>query len=235
MDGLTDRDDGRFLRRRRRVPPRRVLHAGHGIMLLWESAGEVTVRDPGSKYWDKPHPLGYAHSLDAVGTVAAPLLAGFSLASAVLIADDQTIFRWPGRAIIALTVAAIFMIATVQAGFRARQFLWSFKDAEDWWPEMKEDRHIEEQLRNQQHRDLDKWRFWVRVVRRTYHAGILALLSGLALALPPPSGDGEQETLRWAAAVVAVAGVVGEVIWIVRLSRPGRKERAGKDLGKEWS
>jgi hypothetical protein len=35
--------------------------------------------------WRKPAPLGYANAIDSVGSVASPLLAGFSLTTVVLI------------------------------------------------------------------------------------------------------------------------------------------------------
>ena len=51
---------------------------------------------------------------ESVGTVAAPLLAGFSLASVVVIAGDPHGFYWAGAAIVSLTLAAITLIAAVQ-------------------------------------------------------------------------------------------------------------------------
>ena len=45
--------------------------------------------------------------MDSVASVAAPLLAGFSLASVLLVSDDAVNFRWPGAAIVALAVASV--------------------------------------------------------------------------------------------------------------------------------
>src|SRR5260370_14858057 len=52
---------------------------------------------------------------ESVGTVASPLLAGFSLASVIVVAEDPTKFYWEGATIISLTVAAITLIAAVQS------------------------------------------------------------------------------------------------------------------------
>jgi len=51
---------------------------------------------------------------DSVGTVASPLLAGFSLASVIAVVEEPTKFYWEGATIIGLTVAAITLIAAVQ-------------------------------------------------------------------------------------------------------------------------
>jgi hypothetical protein len=56
--------------------------------------GEPTFARP---KWRKPSPLGYGNAIDAVGSVASPLLAGFSLASVIVVANDARHFRWPGQ------------------------------------------------------------------------------------------------------------------------------------------
>jgi hypothetical protein len=78
-----------------------------------------------SPKWRKPTPLGYANAIDSVGGVAAPLLAGFSLASVIVISDDAENFRWSGAAILGFTIAAVALVGTVQCGFNARQYIWS--------------------------------------------------------------------------------------------------------------
>jgi hypothetical protein len=50
-----------------------------------------------SPKWRKPTPLGYANSIDSVGGVAAPLLAGFSLASVIVISQDAANFWQASR------------------------------------------------------------------------------------------------------------------------------------------
>ena len=52
--------------------------------------------------------------IKAVGDVAAPLLAGFSLASVIMVTASIGQFRWPGGAILLLTIAAVSFIATVR-------------------------------------------------------------------------------------------------------------------------
>jgi hypothetical protein len=50
----------------------------------------------------------------AVGDVAAPLLAGFSLASVITVTASIDQFRWPGGVILLLTIAAVSFIAAVR-------------------------------------------------------------------------------------------------------------------------
>lgn len=50
----------------------------------------------------------------AVGDVAAPLLAGFSLASVITVTASIDQFRWPGGVILLLTIAAVAFIAAVR-------------------------------------------------------------------------------------------------------------------------
>lgn len=168
--------------------------------------------------WRKPAPLGYGSATDSVGSVAAPLLAGFSLASVIVVSDDATNFRWPGAVILALAIAAVMFIGSVQCAFNARQYLWSGAEVSDWWPEMKEGTELETLLRGEQSAAFHRWQAWTRWTRMTYNLGILALLAGLGLGLAPRQGSGVQESLRWAAVGMAFAACAGEAFWIAGTS-----------------
>lgn len=75
--------------------------------------------------WRKPAPLSYGHAIDSVGTVGSSLLAGFSLASVIVVTGEAHAFRWPGATVLALAAAAVVLIASVQFTYNTRQFLWS--------------------------------------------------------------------------------------------------------------
>ena len=64
--------------------------------------------------WRKPAPMGYGNAIDSVGTVGSSLLAGFSLASVIVVTSAAGQFRWPGAAVLALATAAVVLIAAVQ-------------------------------------------------------------------------------------------------------------------------
>ena len=164
--------------------------------------------------WRKPAPLAYGNAIDSVGAVAAPLLAGFSLTSVILVSDDAGNFRWPGAVVLALAIAAVALIGTVQCAYNARQYLWSADDVHSWWPDMEEGSERERLLRDEQAEAFHRWEAWARWTRVTYNCGILALLAGLALALPPQHDIGTQGSLRWAASGVTFAACAGEVYWI---------------------
>lgn len=182
-----------------------------------------------SAKWRKPAPLGYATAIDSVGGVAAPLLAGFSLASVIVISEDARNFRWPGAAILGLTIAAVALVGTVQCAFNARQYIWSAADVRAWSPDLKDNSDLEKRLRVEQDWAFGRWQAWTEWTRRTYALGILALLTALAFALPPDHNAGIQGGLRWTASGLAFAASAGEACWIVtnfwQASR-SRKDRA---------
>jgi hypothetical protein len=174
--------------------------------------------------WRKPAPLGSANAIDSVGTVASPLLAGFSLTTTALIGDDAKNFRWPGAAMLAFVIAAVLLIEAVQCAFNARQCIWSAGDVRTWWPDMLEGSDREQKLRSEQDYSFRKWETWSEWASRTYNLGIVALLAALGLALPPHAADIES-SLRWTASGVAFAACAGEIVWVVISQRALRKAR----------
>jgi hypothetical protein len=173
---------------------------------------ENTFRPP---KWRKPRPLGYGNAADSLGSVAAPLLSGFSLASVIVVSDDSASFRWPGVVAFFLAVAAVLLIGAVQCGYNARQYFWSASDVRDWWPDMIEGSDREEVLREEQALAFARWSMWVSWMRNTYNVGILALLVGLACSLPPRLDSNAQADWRWTAAAFVFAGCVAEACWII--------------------
>ena len=184
--------------------------------------------------WRKPAPLGYANAIDSIGTVASPLLAGFSLASVLVITVDPSKFRWSGAAILAFAIAAVVLVGAVQCSFNARQYIWSGAEVSSWWPDMKENSEREKYLRAEQDLAFRQWQAWSAWTRRAYEMGTLALLAALALALPPQHARDIQENLRWAASCLAFAACAGEVYWIATNSlRAAHQGRADGDRGEE--
>ena len=129
-----------------------------------------------------------------MGTVTnlSGFMAGFSLAAVVVIADAPEHFRWPGVAVLALTVGSVVLIGTVQ---------WSRNGA-----------HYYERYSK-------RWRHGIWVA---YHGGIIALLAGLGAALAPLEGKAGmpgvagQQGLRWAALSVAFAAAFLEVLVVIQ-------------------
>jgi MFS family permease len=165
--------------------------------------------------WRKPRPLGYGNAVESLGSVASPLLAGFSLASVIMTSDDAANFRWPGMVIFALAVAAVLLIAAVQFGYNARQYFWSAADVREWWPDMQDGSDRETVLREEQGVAFGRWRKWTWWMRMAYNLGVLALMAGLAFALAPRSDSDTQADWRWVAVWFVFAACVAEAGWII--------------------
>jgi hypothetical protein len=128
--------------------------------------------------------------IKSVGNVAAPLLAGFSLASVITVTAAADQFRWPGGVILLLTIAAVALIGAVQSARRG---------ARDYIPTW--GRHRPE--------------VWRRLTWAAYHLGVTALLGGLGLALVPQHGVGMEENLRRVASGIALAAGVAELLLFI--------------------
>jgi hypothetical protein len=179
--------------------------------------------------WSKPNPLGYGTAMDSLGTVACPLLAGFSFASVIVIADDSLSFRWPGVGILALSIAAISFFGALEASFNSKRYIWSPGDVSEWWPEIAvepesagheggrtDGSYTAERLRNEQRTAFGRWRKWAGWSRRFYNCGVLALLFGLSSAIAPPPGA-HGATPRWISVGVVFAAFIVELAWIVTI------------------
>ncbi len=118
-------------------------------------------------------------------TSVSAFLAGFSLAAVVVIANTPDSFRWPGVAVLALTIASVVLVAAAQGSRNGAYYYEEFR-----------------------------WH-WRNVIWVAYHGGIVALLAGLGAALVPVEGVagkpgvGGQQGLRLAAACVAFAAAGG--------------------------
>lgn len=72
--------------------------------------------------WMPPSPYGAPAAIEMMGSVAAPLLAGFSLTLLILVITNPDAFRWPGLVLVAFAVSAVTLISVVQFTFWARSY-----------------------------------------------------------------------------------------------------------------
>jgi len=170
-----------------------------------------------------PSPYGAPAAIDTMGSVAAPLLAGFSMTLLILVITNPDSFRWPGPVLVAFAFSAVALVSVVQFTFWARSYTVTPDELKSWWPdvETEERRSVVrgEQLAHEQAR-----RIWSTRARRFYRAGIIALLLGTAIALIPP---GRVTTAQWVAFSVLLLGLIYEVLWVIAASAHNR--------GKDWS
>jgi hypothetical protein len=156
--------------------------------------------------WDQPFPYGYPAATENAGSVAAPLLAGFSFALVGLVIPTPENFRWPNATLALLLAGGVSFIGSVQCSFWARQYAITPEDIELWRPEYPPERKLALQR-------LHKLGFdtWARRFNFSYRAGILLLLAGIALALVP---RGPITTVRYLAIAVAGGGFLAETCWV---------------------
>jgi len=169
---------------------------------------------PRGPYWETPDLYGEAEALNSMGTIAAPLLAGFSLAAMVqTLTINATQARWPDIALLLFMLAAVLFVATVQAMFWARGYQANPQEMKDWWPDAKDPERLK-QLRREQKRHAAGFRMWSNRARVTYSAALLSLLAALTILAVPPESYGQSPLWRWLAVTVGAAAFIIEIVWI---------------------
>lgn len=167
----------------------------------------TTVEQPEQTWdWDSPFPLGQANAADSAGSVAAALFAGFSLTLIGLIVPDTTKFRWPGVGLLLLALASVLFVASVQCAFWAKEYAINPGDLDAWYGDMSKHDKIAYQRAHQLN-----FRRWAARMNRSYRLGILALLSGMTVALVP---TGSLSLMRGVAIGVIILGFLVELLWI---------------------
>lgn len=148
--------------------------------------------------------------VDSVSSATLPLLAGFSTASVVVVADDAQNFRWSGWTLLPLAIAAVVLIAAVQFAYHARIALSE-------WCEQVDAKVMSAPSHDIRQRDTDYKLgvFWAKWTRWAYDIGLFTLLLGLGLAVAPYHVTGGEAKARWCAAAFAFLACVLEVGWTV--------------------
>lgn len=180
--------------------------------------------------WGAAPQLGTDRAYQAVGEVAAPLLAGFSVTLLGVIAQAPDMLRWPGATLLALVVAVGLLLGCVQAVFTARQKYWTRTDLLDWYVTEPPD-PLSDAFKDMHRSHITAWRRWLGRARTAYNTGLTVLLVGVALLLAPPRASAtypistSEQDLRWAASAVALVLAAIEVVWWV--AGQIREERHG--------
>jgi hypothetical protein len=162
--------------------------------------------------WQKPNPLGFGAAVNSTAYVAAPLLAGFSVATIGVITTSEQSFRWPGATLVCLTVAAILLIASLQLGIVAQKYFTSGADYKAWWTEEEITRRQDEFSENQEY-DFRDWLLWAAWATVIFYLGIAVLAAGLATLLAPlTSENGALASGKWTGFALLVVAAVIEVV-----------------------
>ncbi len=179
---------------------------------------------PPPNRWSVPSPYGAPAAVETLSTIAAPLLAGFSITLAGVIMQASERFRYSSIALLLLTISAILLLLCVQCGFWARHYYTRPEEASAWWPDYEESTERRRMLFEEQHRSYPLFRLWSARARRTYSFGIVVLLLGIMVSLMP-TGAGWQTQVRWGAVIVVGLAALGELLWLASAS-----QRTGKWL-----
>jgi hypothetical protein len=146
-----------------------------------------------------------------MGSVAAPLLAGFSLTLTLLVLQaDKGDFRWPDATVLVLVAAAVAFIMVIQFSFWARQYVVTPSELKDWWPDFETNDERARAVFSEQRGHALLHKRWAARARVGYNVSVGLLLSGLALALIP---EGPVSLGRVGGIVIIGAGLIYEVVW----------------------
>lgn len=162
--------------------------------------------------WKQPEHPGEPELQRGIASAAAPVLAGFSLATiAVLLTATATppASEW---AIAAFVAAAAMLIFAMQADFHALRFSVPPATRLDAYPEARTDREVLTSLRRMQARDVVLAEHYGVLGRVGYNLGLLCFFGGLALLTYP----GKWGIGSGAAFVAACTAFFTEVRWIAR-------------------
>jgi hypothetical protein len=166
-------------------------------------------------FWRMPKLYGEAEAVSSMGAIAAPLLAGFSLAAMVQTLTIKTSdARWPGAALLLFMLAAVLFVFSVQAMFWARGFQTTPAEIKAWWPDATDDRRLN-MLRDEQRWYARAFSMWANRARVTYNTALLCLLAALTVLAVPPGSGGHMAFVRWLAVAVGGAAFIAEATWII--------------------
>lgn len=170
----------------------------------------------GVSFWRLPDvAYSYPAAIDAAGTVAAPLLAGFAITLAALVITSPGDLLLPDLTLTLLVSSAIALLAALQCAFWARQYVVTPSQIIEWWPQLREpsadNKALWDQLRQEQWAHHGLMKLWSRRMNITYNAGIVLLLAALLVLLIPRSSI---TILRVVAIVAAAGAIAGELFWI---------------------
>ncbi|MEU6696949.1 hypothetical protein [Pseudonocardia sp. NPDC046786] len=178
----------------------------------------------GKDVWKRPSPLGMPSSVSGFGTLAAPLLAGFSLTAVVEIVGRSERGIRGDIAILLFTLAAGFLIVAIQTAINGARYNIKPSEWVDWNPEMKHYDVRAQDVRRYQWKSERLAEYYSDLARFTFNAGIVLFVGGLiSILIPGPGGWSVPRILAIAAAGMTVlleVVLVLRVPFVVRLFTP---------------
>ncbi|MFC5139062.1 hypothetical protein ACFPK1_12540 [Actinomycetospora rhizophila] len=162
------------------------------------------------EFWSKPRPLGHAISTTTFASIAAPLLAGFSIAAVVTLVGRADRGLRGDLAIAFFSLAIACLVFAIQSGSAAASRHISVTERVALYPEKIRDPERIHQIRSEQWRDEAIASHHRLLTRLAYNTGILAFLAGLlCVALP---GAGDWNVPRAVAVIIVGSAILVEII-----------------------
>jgi hypothetical protein len=180
---------------------------------------------------DPPPTAAYADVVDKLGTIAAPLLGGFSitLLGLVVSKDARATIRWPIWVLATLMAAAVLFLLAVQFTIAGRQFFLTTEEHKAQTPNV-----LRETRQQAYAAAMTDFRAWATRARIAFDAGLAALLLALVGVALPPGKVSHFGIGRWFALGIASVAFIGEVWWLTkdewRTAQWNQLIRRGRDV-----
>lgn len=172
--------------------------------------------------WIPVFPLGYSSAIDSMGSVAAPLLASVTAGIIVFVATDEKAFRWPTPTLILLFASFFALVGAVQLSFRARMYVASPTDFEEWYPGS----DLAEARRRYQRYHLLQFNRWASRAGLAYDLGITALFAALvAITVPRLNHHHHASHGRWLIVALATLGFLIEAASVAHTRYRNRRPK----------
>jgi hypothetical protein len=165
-------------------------------------------------HWQYRNPLGSVDANRAMGTVAAPLLAGFVLTTVVVLLTTSSVKTMPlyEWGVVVFTLAGILFVFTVQFTFMGLMYAASPSERVEWLPHavgQDPDDAAYATATKVQVMDLALQERYFTRAGRLYALGILCYTAGLGLIIIPRDWGAP----RGIALAVLTLAFVLEVVW----------------------
>ncbi|MCI3239578.1 hypothetical protein [Streptomyces spinosisporus] len=129
-----------------------------------------------------------------------------------VVCADANEFKFAGPALLLLVSAVIALLLSIQLGYHARQWIYSYEEICNWTArKCPTNRSLETQSK-----DFRKGKEKLDRAGLAYNAGTVFLSFAVAAALIPDR-PGDLTVWRWIAAAFVTAAAIGESIWAIKI------------------
>lgn len=166
--------------------------------------------DPKVFIWRRSEQPDSFEAERGLGSISAPLLAGFSLSTVALLTTLEKTPRLAEFVVVAMTFSTASLLTSLQLTATGTRYVSSPADRRAWRPEITRDRAVLEDERKNQRVDLE---LALKIMRRAgwaYNAGLLAFFLGITLLLVPA----QWTPARAVAVGIAAIAMLIEGVWI---------------------